>query len=314
MARGRRGRRHRDPAGKWPFTADKCAGQLPIRCFPHVYAGIVIPATAAGLTGLTAITEEPARALLAFDFDGVLSPIVDNPEQAEPLPGMFQVLADVARHVGSVAIITGRPVSFLTSRDGFSLLASIPNLTVFGQYGFERWDAISQEIKSAPPNEAIAAAREELRLLLKQPGIAQGSWLEDKGSAVAVHTRRTADPAGALAVLSKPVHDLARRHDLRVEPGKMVLEIRPHGMNKGDILREIVRRYGWHSVLYAGDDLGDLAAFAIVDELRDQGVAGVKVCSGSAEAIKVAEAADLIVDGPPGIMQLLTDLNGQIAT
>jgi trehalose 6-phosphate phosphatase len=265
------------------------------------------------MTALTAIIAEPERALLAFDFDGVLSPIVDDPEQAQPLPGMFQALANIAGHVGCAAIITGRPVSFLTSREGFSLLASVSNFTIFGHYGFERWDAVSQETKSAPPNEHIAAAREELSRLLKQPGIAQGSWLEDKGTAVAVHTRRTADPVGALDVLSKPVHDVARRHHLRVEPGKMVLEIRPFGVNKGDVLEEIVRRSGWHSVLYAGDDLGDLAAFAKVDELRGDGIAGIKVCSGSPEGAQVAEAADLVVDGPAGIMRLLTDLDGQIA-
>jgi trehalose 6-phosphate phosphatase len=270
--------------------------------------------TKAAQAGLTAIIAEPKRAFLAFDFDGVLSSIVDDPEQSQPLPGMFQALADLAQQVGSVAIITGRPVSFLTSRDGFGLLASVPNFMIFGQYGFEEWDAVSQEIKSTPPNERIAAARKELSRLLMQPGIAQGSWLEDKGTAVAVHTRRTADPEGALAVLSKPVHDLAQRHHLRVEPGKMVLEIRPHGVSKGDVLSKIVQNCGWHSVLYAGDDLGDLSAFAIVDKLRDHDrVAGIKVCSGSAEAIKVADAADLVVDGPAGIMKLLTELNGQIA-
>jgi trehalose 6-phosphate phosphatase len=274
---------------------------------------MLTPKTAAGLAGMTAIIAEPRRALLAFDFDGVLSPIVVDPEQARPLPGMFKMLADVGRQVGCMAIITGRPVSFLTSRDGFSALASVPDFRIFGQYGFERWDAASGEIKSAPPSKDIAIAREELSSLLKQPGIAQGTWLEDKGTAVAVHTRRTADPAGALAVLSKPVQDLAERHHLRVEPGKMVLELRPHGLNKGDVLREAVRTCDSRSVLYAGDDLGDLSAYAVVDELRGDGVAGIKVCSGSPEAREVAEAADLVVAGPAGIMRLLAGLHGQIA-
>jgi trehalose 6-phosphate phosphatase len=274
---------------------------------------MLTPKTTAGLAGMTAIIAEPERALLAFDFDGVLSPIVDDPEQARPLPGMFDMLADVGRQVGCMAIITGRPVSFVTSCDGFSALASVPDFRIFGQYGFEKWDAAYGEIKSVPPNEDIAIVREELRSLLKQPGIAQGTWLEDKGTAVAVHTRRTADPAAALAVLSKPVHDLAERHHLRVEPGKMVLELRPHGLNKGDALSDAVRACGSRSVLYAGDDLGDLSAFAVVDELRGDGVAGIKVCSGSPEAREVAEAADLVVDGPAGIMRLLANLRGQIA-
>lgn len=271
------------------------------------------PTTAAGLAGLTAIIGEPGRALLAFDFDGVLSPIVDDPAQAQAFPGMFRALADAGQQVGSVALITGRPVSFMTSRDGFGILRSVPEFRIFGHYGLERWDAASQKMTSDPPSKDIAAARQELTWLLRQPGMVEGSWLEDKGNAVAVHTRRTADPIGALAVLSKPVHDLAQRHHLRVEPGKMVLEIRPHGVNKGDVLREVVRNCGMRSVLYAGDDLGDLSAFAVVDELRNDGIPGIKVCSASAEAVEVAEAADLVVDGPAGIMDLLVQLHRQIA-
>lgn len=270
------------------------------------------PKTAAGVAGLAAIVNEPRGALLAFDFDGVLSPIVDDPEQSQALPGIFSTLAAVGQLVSSVSIITGRPVQFITSRDGFSTLTAIPGFMVFGQYGLERWDSVSQKIVAGPPNKDILAARQELALLLRQPGIAEGSWLEDKGSAVAVHTRRAADPIGALKMLAEPVHDLALRHHLRFEPGKLVLEIRPHGVNKGDVLREAVTDRRFTSVLYAGDDLGDLSAFAVLDELRKDGIPVVKVCSGSAEAIEVAEAADLVVDGPAGIAELLTDLRIQI--
>jgi trehalose 6-phosphate phosphatase len=203
-------------------------------------------------------------------------------------------------------------VWFLTSRDGFGTLLSIPDFTIYGQYGREKWDVKSRTTVSAPPDKEIAVVREELKRLLQQPGIQEGSWLEDKGIAVAVHTRRAADPARALAMLSGPVNDLAKRHGLRVEPGKLVLEIRPHGVDKGDVLRAIVRDRAARAVLYAGDDLGDLSAFAVVDELREVGVPGVKVCSGSPEAIEVAEAADLVVDGPPGVADLLETLSHRI--
>ena len=270
------------------------------------------PTTAAGMAGLAAIVSSPDRALLAFDFDGVLSPIVDDPEQAQAFPRVLSALAGIGQLVGSVAIITGRPVSFLTSRDGFGTLLSIPDFTIYGHYGRDKWDAISQATVSAPADREIVAVREELTRLLQQPGIPEGSWLEDKGSAVAIHTRRAADPARALAMLSGPVNDVAKRHRLRVEPGKLVLEIRPYGVDKGDVLRAIVRDRAARAVLYAGDDLGDLSAFAVVDELREAGVPGVKVCSGSPEAIEVAEAADLVVDGPAGVADLLETLSRRI--
>jgi trehalose 6-phosphate phosphatase len=270
------------------------------------------PITLAGREGLAAIVSGPDRALLAFDFDGVLSPIVDDPEKAQAFPRAFQALADVGKMVGSVAIVTGRPVSFLISRDGFGSLLSIPDFAVYGHYGRERWDSASRTTVSAPQDRGIEAIHQELRRLLGQPGVHEGSWLEDKGSAVAIHTRRAADPALALATLNEPVKELAERHDLRVEPGKMVLEIRPHGMQKGDVLRTIVRDRAARAVLYVGDDLGDLSAFAAVDELRENGVSGVKVCSGSPEAPEVAEAADVVVDGPAGVADFLETLGQRI--
>lgn len=270
------------------------------------------PITEEGIKGLAAIVSCPDRALLAFDFDGVLSPIVDDPEQAQPAPRVLHVLADIGEMVGSVAVITGRPVSFLTSRNRFDTLLSIPGFTVYGHYGREKWDAASRATISPPPDQAIVAIRDELAGLLRQPGVHEGSWLEDKGSAVAIHTRRAADPAQALAALSAPARELAERHHLRLEPGKMVLEIRPDGVQKGDVLRAIVRDRASRSVLYAGDDLGDLSAFAAVDELRENGVPGIKVCSGSPEGLEVAKAADVVVEGPEGIADLLETLSRRL--
>lgn len=272
------------------------------------------PTTPAGVEGLAAIARDPRRALLAFDFDGVVSPIVDDPEQAQASPRVLSALTGIGRLVGSVVIITGRPVALLTSREGFGKLASIPGFTVYGHYGRERWSSETglEATVPAQAGEEVTKVREELAGLVAGPGIDPGVWLEDKASSVAVHTRRAADPAGALAALEGPVRELALRHKLRVEPGKLVLEIRPDGVHKGDVLRDIARERNAQAVLYAGDDLGDLSAFAVVDELRAGGTPGIKVCSGSPEAAKVAEAADVVVDGPDGVADLLESLAQQI--
>ncbi|HEY0937253.1 MAG TPA: trehalose-phosphatase, partial [Trebonia sp.] len=91
-------------------------------------------------------------------------------------------------------------------------------------------------------------------------------------------------------------------------PGRMVLELRPPGMDKGAALRKLAAERGARSVLYCGDDLGDLAAFAALRELRASGIPGCAVASQSAESPRVAEAADLVVDGPPGVVRLLAAL------
>ncbi|MGC5412209.1 trehalose-phosphatase, partial [Streptomyces sp. DT225] len=131
-------------------------------------------------------------------------------------------------------------------------------------------------------------------------------WTEDKGRALAVHTRRAADPQAAFDALRGPLGELAALHGLIVEPGRLVLELRPPGMDKGVALTEYVREIGATSVLYAGDDLGDLAAFAAVEKLRtDEAdpVPGLLVCSGSAEVPELADRADLALPGPAAVVE-----------
>jgi trehalose 6-phosphate phosphatase len=81
--------------------------------------------------------------------------------------------------------------------------------------------------------------------------------IEDKGRAIAVHTRSLPDPKAALATLADPLGDLAERHGLVLEPGKNVWEIRATGMDKGAALRAIVDETGARQVIFAGDDLGN---------------------------------------------------------
>ncbi|MFV2119123.1 trehalose-phosphatase, partial [Streptomyces sp. Act-28] len=137
-----------------------------------------------------------------------------------------------------------------------------------------------------------------------------GTWIEEKGRAVAVHTRRATDPQAAFDALTGPLTDLAARHGLVVEPGRMVLELRPPGMDKGQALREHVRETGAKAVVYAGDDLGDLPAFAAVEKLRADGVPGLLVCSGSDEVRALAARADLTLRGPAEVVAFLAALAG----
>ena len=79
-------------------------------------------------------------------------------------------------------------------------------------------------------------------------------------------------------------------------------------MDKGRALRELVRETQVGAVMFVGDDLGDLAAFDAVDQLRHDGIHGLLVCSGSSEVEELAARADLVVDGPSGVSELVADL------
>jgi trehalose 6-phosphate phosphatase len=261
--------------------------------------------TAAGTEGLAAIKTRPGSALAAFDFDGTLAPIVDDPDSARAQDGAAAALAALAQHLGKVAIITGRPAAVAVEYGG---LAGIEGLVVLGQYGRERWENDVLITPEAP--EGVGEARVKLSKIIETAP--EGVAIEDKGHALAVHTRRAAEPEVALERLRSLVAALAERTGLMMEPGRFVLELRPPGMDKGAALRSLVAELGGTAVLYAGDDLGDLAAYDAVDALRAEGVPGVTVCSASDEVIALAERADLVVDGPPGVVRLVESLTSEL--
>jgi trehalose 6-phosphate phosphatase len=258
-------------------------------------------ATPEGQAGLDALFASPARALIATDFDGTLAPIVADPRAARALPGAVPALRRLAGAVGTLAVITGRPAADAVAYGG---LDAVPGLIVLGHYGWQRWQDGELSGPDSPP--AVQAARQALPDVLSNAP--DGTWVEDKGHALAVHTRRTADPEGAFRLLRTPLEDLAERLGLAAEPGRMVIELRPAGVDKGTALTGLVTERGAEAVLFCGDDLGDLPAFAAVRALRAEGIAGCAVASASAESPQVAAAADLVVAGPEGIVALLTSI------
>lgn len=266
------------------------------------------PQTEAGRAGLAALLDNPRQALIGLDFDGTLAPIVPDPNQARAHPGVRPALERLASLVGRVAVVTGRPAEVAVDYGG---LHGVAGLTVLGHYGLERWT--DGQVSSPPDSAAVETVRRRLPALLEAIGTPAGTAVEDKGRSVAVHVRRTADPAAAFAVVEGPLRDLAAEVGLVVEPGRMVLELRPPGADKGGALRTLVSEATPSAVVFIGDDLGDLAAFDAVEALRAQGVPGLLVCSGSTEETALAERADLVVDGPPGVVALLESLADELS-
>jgi len=254
--------------------------------------------TAAGRAGLAALRDDPARALVALDYDGTLAPIVADPSAAVPAPGAMDELVRLADVVGRIAIVTGRPAEAVVALAG---LHRVLGLVVLGQYGAERWSA--GEVSLAPALPGIDAARAELPALVAP----HGAVVEDKRLALVVHTRTAPDPAGALAALTAPLTALAARVGLELHRGRLVLELRPPGFDKRSALLSLAA--GPSAVLFAGDDVGDGAAYDAVDELRAAGVPGLTVFSDSDEGpAALRERADLVVDGPSGVVDLLRSL------
>ena len=257
--------------------------------------------TQAGRKAFDTMAADPAAVLVAVDYDGTLAPMVDDPEQAHPDAGALAGLARLGAVVGQVAIVTGRPVRTCLRLGGFEQLPGLERLIVLGQYGAERWDAASGEFQIPPEPAEVRQAVAELPELLAGAGWPQAR-IEDKGRAVAVHTRELPEPQVGFDALTGPVRELAERLGLQLEPGRFVLEVRAAGVaDKGLAMRQLVDEVAPKVVVFAGDDLGDVAAFEAVRQLGDRGIAGVLVHAASEEQPALAELADVSCDGPAGV-------------
>lgn len=246
---------------------------------------------------------DPAGTLMALDFDGTLSHVVPDPARAFAHPDSVAALSRLGRHLGAIAVVTGRPVRQARELGGFAGLAGLENLVICGQYGAERWDASTDRITEPEPPQAVVRLADELPTWLADHG-AEQALIEDKGLALAVHVRGLA--ADLQAALEPPLRRLAQERGLAVEPGRQVIELRAPGVDKGIALTGLVHETAARHVVYAGDDLGDLPAFEAVEALRRDGGSGFLVCSASAEQDALVARADLVLDGPDAVAQWLT--------
>jgi trehalose 6-phosphate phosphatase len=250
------------------------------------------------MTLLDPFANDPARAVVLVDFDGTLAPIVADPPAATPLPEAVATLGRLADRFGRVAVVSGRPVEFLRQH------LPVPGLTLFGQYGVERFEGA--EVVTAPDaarwTDAVGRAADEAERRL--PDV----LVERKGAvAVALHWRQRPELEAKVTALGR---GLATGYGLWLEPGRQVLELRPPlAVDKGTAVEELA--HGASAAMFVGDDRGDLAAFDTLTRLADEGrlAHAVRVAVRSAETpAELLERADLIVDGPRSALYLLDEL------
>lgn len=233
----------------------------------------------------------PTRAGLFLDFDGVLADITAEPNAAEIRPGLAALLVELSRRLGRVAVISGRPVSYLD--------AMVPvDVDVVGLYGLEwRRGGVLHTVPEAEPY------RSTVRELVADATSTFGpAVVEAKGLSMTLHYRSDESLASPMRAW---VAEQAERSGMEQRPAKRSFELHPPiRRDKGTALIELAG--GLDPVAYVGDDLGDLPAFDGLDELATRGVATIRVAVDSAEAPPVLRSrADIVVDGPVGAEALL---------
>ena len=260
--------------------------------------------TETGAAALAALRADPTGSLIALDYDGTLAPIVERPEDARPAPGVVAALERCAKVFRAVAIITGRPAFGPVALAG---LGHVDGLTVIGHYGAERWTREHGLVRPRP-HPGLAEARARLaEALVRAPA---GTLVEDKGLSVAVHTRPCADPESALDAVIPLVSEIAVATGLALEHGRLVVEMRPPGaVTKDTALNELIAEFEPRAVLFAGDDVVDLAAYDAVEELCAAGGVGVTVFVENPEAPPhMRERADVVLPDVAAMVRLLEEL------
>jgi len=225
-----------------------------------------------------------------LDFDGSLSEIVAHPDLARPVEGAREVLEALVPRFRVVAIVTGR-----RSEEVQDLLA-VDGLLLLGLYGLEGLPAGG--VDTLLGQTEVAAA------------VVPQAWVEDKGVSVAVHYRQAPDPAAARVTLLHALAGVAASAGRDLVEGKMVIELLPPDRPlKGGAVERLAEELALVGVLFAGDDVADLDAFEALNLLEGKGVHVVRVAvQGEETPDALVAAADVVVDGPSGLVELLRHL------
>jgi trehalose 6-phosphate phosphatase len=244
-----------------------------------------ITATYATRVALEAVTDAPEESAIFLDFDGVLAPIVDRPEDAYPPPETRDELARLCDRYALVAIVSGRAGEDVRAR------VDVDGVVYVGSHGLEldrqaeRWRHQIVDFTSGapwPPQET-----------------------ELKGLSVAFHFRHREDDQHAVLELEE-IAERAKEEGLVPRFGRKVLEVLPPlAGDKGTAVRSLVERVGVTRALVAGDDTPDLDAFRAVDDLEC--AVRVAVVSPESPAL-LSEYAQIVVGSPAEFRELLKRL------
>jgi trehalose 6-phosphate phosphatase len=268
--------------------------------------------TSALLTeALAPLRQDPKRAAVMFDIDGTLAPIVEHASDAHVPESTRHLLIAVARRYGLVACVTGRRASEARA------MVSIGSINYLGSHGVELLRAgWTEAVLDAGVADWVRRIHDFGRESDTADTRKRRVRLEDKGPIVAFHWRGAPDQDAAKSMVDA-IAQRAQAAGLRTHWGRKVLEVRPPvKIDKGSGIVRLLTEVGpdIENALYVGDDTTDIDAFRALSSLVDEGRleravrVGVRSDEGPSE---ILGEADLAVDGPQGVRELLTLLSGE---
>ncbi len=255
---------------------------------------------------LAPLLADPRKAGVLLDVDGTLAPIVRHADDAHVPEPTRTPLILIAKRYGVVACVSGRRAAVARR------IVSLGSITYIGNHGTEvlRGGATEAEVD---PEVTEWGAR--VRAWAEGAQTAELDRLrvraEDKAAIAAFHWRGAPDEDAAEAAVTQ-LAERAEAEGFHTHWGRKVLEVRPPvAMDKGRGIVRLLTDAHLDVALYAGDDRTDLDAFAGLRALVDDGRLSAALCVGvrSDETPSELEAAaDIMVDGPAGVRDLLVAL------
>ncbi len=250
-------------------------------------------------TAINALAADPQSSGLVLDFDGVLAPIIDDPDASALPDRTAATLERLATRLGLLAVVSGRPVGFLEDR------VRVPGVPLFGSYGMEQSNDGKRQVDPAA-QAWLGRVDEADRALRDLLGSVPGVRIERKAVSVAAHWRQAPDHRTAAALVRGAASQIAGQTGLRLEPGKLVEELRPPvDMDKGSAVAALLATRKPEAFAYAGDDLGDIPALRAV---REAGGYALVVDHGAETDARVLAAADQAFAGTEDFADWLTEL------
>lgn len=208
-------------------------------------------------------TIDPARHSLFVDFDGTLVPLVDHPDLVRADSELIELLEALhLRFDGRVALVSGRSIAQLDAMIG----PVAARIALAGSHGAEvRHDG---HLVAPPRPPGLDPAIAEVRAY----GAGHPEMIiEEKSHGVAMHYR-------VAPILEEPIrrraHMIAERHDLHVQLGKMMIELRGPGWDKGGAVSALMAQppMTGSTPIVIGDDLTDEPALIVASERGGFGV------------------------------------------
>jgi trehalose 6-phosphate phosphatase len=255
---------------------------------------------------LAPLTEDPSRAAVFCDIDGVLAPIVARAEDAQVRQQTAVLLGRLARRYGCVACVSGR------SATEARRLVGVGGIAYAGSHGAELLEPGAASPRINPAFKSWEGRVKQFVADRDNPDLRRlRVRIEDKGPIVALHWRGAPDEDAALARVNELAAE-AEAAGLAIHWGRKVLELRPPvAFDKGLAVRDLVERSEVRTALFGGDDTTDLDAFDALTTLVEEGALALALRVGvrSEEGPPaIVERADVVVDGVEGFARVLAIL------